>query len=94
VKFMSNVLIINRSSLQMPDGGRRAYYSNTNVICTYILIKKKTVSQKSSYVTLLLVSQNALYDTKFEKNLQDKKFLIPKNHKFEILTYKLLYKRK
>jgi hypothetical protein len=58
----------------MPDGGRRAYYSNTNVVCTYILIKKKTVSQKSSYVTLLLVSQNALYDTKFEKIFKIKSF--------------------
>jgi hypothetical protein len=41
VKFMSNVLIVNRSSLEMPDA---APASNTNVI----RIKKtpKTVSQK------------------------------------------------
>jgi hypothetical protein len=65
---MSNVLIVNRSCR---DAGRRrrpaSYYSNTNVI--RIKKKNKNSFTKSSFVTLLLVSQNALYDTKVEKVL-------------------------
>jgi hypothetical protein len=41
---MSNVLIVNRSSLEMPDAGQRAYYTNTNVIH-----KKKNCFIKSSF---------------------------------------------
>jgi hypothetical protein len=63
VKFsqMSNVLIV-RSSLEMPDAGQRAI--------TAILKKKKQKHfYKSSFGTLLLVSQKLIYDTKAEKNL-------------------------
>jgi hypothetical protein len=60
VKFMSNVLIVDRSSLEMP-----CYYRNSNVIHTYKK-KTKTVSTKSSFVTLLLVLQRLTYDKKKE----------------------------
>jgi hypothetical protein len=67
VKFMSNVkdLIVNRSSLEMPDAGQRAI----TAIPTYLIriLKAKHSFTKSSFVTPLLVSQRLTYDTKVEK---------------------------
>jgi hypothetical protein len=59
---MSNVLIVNRGSLEIPATGQRAI----SAIPTYLIrIKKnKTSFTKSSFVTLL----NALYDTKVENS--------------------------
>jgi hypothetical protein len=59
VKFQI-VFIVNRSSLKMPDAAaaQRAI--------TAIRIKKNNFT-KSSFVTLLLVSQRLTYDAKVEK---------------------------
>jgi hypothetical protein len=59
---------MGRNAGRWPEArGRPAYYySNTNVI----RIKKKTNKNnftKSSFVTLILVSQRLTYDTKVEK---------------------------
>jgi hypothetical protein len=66
VKFMSNAKCFNWSSLEMSDAAPVSVLLQQYQRNTYVCIKKepKNGFTKSSFVTLLLVLQNALYDTK------------------------------